>query len=268
MPYCPLRGTIDHLVDVLKEHLSPIGQPPETATWMFEVPEPGADGHDFAKPEIGALIRENRDNSTQMAINNIAEIAEIADAFKEAWELAIQTNGADHVAKLLQKLANQTWYTDSVSSRCTDPVALNLVDGVLVARASSATTSPTHRIGYQASVIDRRLLEQLVKSASKIAGDAIAERDRSESLDQIPPYGWPRDLAEDAWIYQHIHNGSLSDLRVEHSMWCQSQEKNGGPYSRNTYKARVKRYSEYHHLPVRFFKKACNCPECQPVTDT
>lgn len=81
-------------------------------------------------------------------------------------------------------------------------------------------------------------------------------------------YKWPNDLAEDKWIYENIHSCSFDDLKVEHVTWCQSNGKNKKPLSRNRYKDKADRYGDHHDFPMRRFKGACKCPDCQPVTDT
>jgi hypothetical protein len=85
---------------------------------------------------------------------------------------------------------------------------------------------------------------------------------------QMLPYKWPDKLVEDQWIYENIHSFSFDGLRVEYVMWCQSKGKNKKPLSRNGYKDRAERYREYHHFSKRRFKGVCECPDCQPVSDT
>lgn len=93
------------------------------------------------------------------------------------------------------------------------------------------------------------------------AGSASAKKPQA-------PYPSPDNLSEDKWIFSNIHRHKFDDLRVEHIEWCQSRKKTQRSLSRNQYKTRSDRYAEYHDLPIRRFKGACKCPDCQPVTDT
>jgi hypothetical protein len=82
------------------------------------------------------------------------------------------------------------------------------------------------------------------------------------------PYKWMEFLAEDAWIYENIHSNSFDDLRVDHNEQCQSKKHFKKVLVRNQYKTRADRYADYHTFPKRRVKGACECPDCQPVTDT
>lgn len=85
---------------------------------------------------------------------------------------------------------------------------------------------------------------------------------------ELQPYKWKACLAEDHWIYENIHDNSFEELVVKHSEQCQSGKNFEKVLSRRAYWARVDRYADYHGLPKRRFKGACNCPACQTVTDT
>lgn len=80
---------------------------------------------------------------------------------------------------------------------------------------------------------------------------------------KVEPYPHPEDLAEDEWIYNHIHNYSFADLKVEHNDWCQAKKKTQKFSRRNTYKNRADRYADYHGLSHRRFKDYCQCPQCR-----
>lgn len=82
------------------------------------------------------------------------------------------------------------------------------------------------------------------------------------------PYQWRRSLAEDEWIYENIHSKSFDEFRVEHSEHCQSNKHFGKTLARRSYWNRADRYADYHGLPLRRFKNACKCQDCQTVNDT
>ena len=84
----------------------------------------------------------------------------------------------------------------------------------------------------------------------------------------LEPYKWKEFLAEDAWVYENIHANSFAELNVEHSKQCQSKKNFKKVLSRRAYWVRADRYADYHGLRKRRFKGACECPDCQTVTDT
>jgi hypothetical protein len=106
--------------------------------------------------------------------------------------------------------------------------------------------------------------------------DSLPEKflklDRIAALPAIPktkePYKWKDQLAEDHWIYENIHANSFNDLMVKHNEHCQSKKNFKKVLTRRAYWARSDRYADYHLLPKRRFKGACECPDCQTVTDT
>jgi len=83
-----------------------------------------------------------------------------------------------------------------------------------------------------------------------------------------PPYKWPEFLIEDEWIYENIHSDGFDDLKAKHAEHCQSRKHFKKPLSRRQYWTRADRYADYHDSDKRRFKGACECPDCQTVTDT
>lgn len=116
---------------------------------------------------------------------------------------------------------------------------------------------------------------EISKLGTKPLADLKIDRakNRKESVDKsvrtpLKPYMWKDFLVEDEWIYENIHAHSLEDLVVKHDQQCQSKNHFKKILTRKAYWNRADRYAKYHGFTKRRFKGACECHDCQTVTDT
>lgn len=132
-----LLGSVQQLVSVLRRHFKPVGQPPHSPLWSYQVvsrKEPrDKRGDKFAqmhrqqfdeceKPEVfkfSALIRNDKHRLVVEAIKFLAPVADAAAALENAkrWiELERRDPAAAHCCHLFDELCELSWFKRSKGS--------------------------------------------------------------------------------------------------------------------------------------------------------